>query len=73
MDAPVSGGPQGALNGTLTVMVGGPEGAFRRYIPLLQLIGTNLVHFGPAGQFVHFPPVSVSASVSVSVCIRLYL
>jgi 2-hydroxy-3-oxopropionate reductase len=49
LDAPVSGGERGAIDGTLSVMVGGSEVAFDRATPLLSAIGTNVVHVGPAG------------------------
>jgi 3-hydroxyisobutyrate dehydrogenase len=49
LDAPVSGGTTGAAAGTLTFMVGGAEDAFARALPLLQSMGRNIVHAGPAG------------------------
>ncbi|HEX8167332.1 MAG TPA: NAD(P)-dependent oxidoreductase [Beijerinckiaceae bacterium] len=49
LDAPVSGGPQGAENGTLSIMVGGEEEAFRRARPVLEAMGRTIVHVGPAG------------------------
>ena len=49
LDAPVSGGPQGAQEGTLTVMVGGDSGALRQSVPILQAIGKSVVHVGPSG------------------------
>jgi 2-hydroxy-3-oxopropionate reductase len=49
LDAPVSGGQQGAINGTLSVMVGGPEAVFRRVLPMLEVIGRNIVHVGEHG------------------------
>jgi 2-hydroxy-3-oxopropionate reductase len=49
LDAPVSGGQQGAIDGTLSVMVGGPEAVFRRVLPMLEVIGRNIVHVGDHG------------------------
>ena len=49
LDAPVSGGQQGAIDGTLSVMVGGPEAVFRRVLPLLEVVGRNIVHVGDHG------------------------
>jgi 3-hydroxyisobutyrate dehydrogenase len=50
LDAPVSGGPQGAQDGTLIVMVGGDEDAFQRALPALQAIGNNIQYVGEAGN-----------------------
>ena len=49
MDCPVSGGVGGAENGTLTVMVGGPESALERIMPVLQSIGKKIYHVGDTG------------------------
>jgi 2-hydroxy-3-oxopropionate reductase len=49
LDAPVSGGEQGAVDGTLSVMVGGAAPAFERALPLLRAIGRNIVHVGDNG------------------------
>lgn len=49
LDAPVSGGTQGAEAGTLTIMVGGDAGAFQRVQPLLEAMGKNIFHVGPSG------------------------
>jgi 2-hydroxy-3-oxopropionate reductase len=49
LDAPVSGGPQGAENGTLSIMAGGQEEAFRRARPVLEGMGKTIVHVGEAG------------------------
>ena len=50
LDAPVSGGPAGAENGTLSIMVGGEAGAFDTVRPLLERMGSAVVHHGPAGS-----------------------
>jgi 2-hydroxy-3-oxopropionate reductase len=49
LDAPVSGGDVGARNGTLTIMVGGPEAAFEKAIPLFQATGKAWVLVGESG------------------------
>jgi 2-hydroxy-3-oxopropionate reductase len=49
LDAPVSGGERGAIDGTLSIMVGGPEDAFARAEPLFGALGSTIVHVGPAG------------------------
>lgn len=49
LDAPVSGGVAGAVNGTLTVMVGGDAAALDRVRPVLARFGRKIVHCGPVG------------------------
>ena len=49
VDAPVSGGVAGAAGGTLTFMAGGDEEAFRRALPLFEIMGQKAVHCGAAG------------------------
>lgn len=49
LDAPVSGGPAGALAGSLTVMVGGDEPVFERARPVFEAFGGNVRRCGPAG------------------------
>ncbi|WP_036534045.1 2-hydroxy-3-oxopropionate reductase [Neosynechococcus sphagnicola] len=49
LDAPVSGGDIGAQQGTLSIMVGGEEAAVERALPILQVLGQNIVHMGAAG------------------------
>jgi 2-hydroxy-3-oxopropionate reductase len=53
LDAPVSGGEVGAKNAALTIMVGGPDSAFARALPLFEAMGKNITHVGAengAGQ-----------------------
>jgi 2-hydroxy-3-oxopropionate reductase len=50
LDAPVSGGEVGAKNGTLSIMVGGPEAAFERVRPLFELMGKNITLVGGNGD-----------------------
>jgi 3-hydroxyisobutyrate dehydrogenase len=49
LDAPVSGGPEGAKQGTLAIMCGGREEVFRKAEPVLQSMGKSITHVGPAG------------------------
>ena len=49
LDAPVSGGEKGAIDGTLSIMAGGRTEAFERVLPLLQVLGKNVVHVGGNG------------------------
>jgi 2-hydroxy-3-oxopropionate reductase len=50
LDAPVSGGTPAAAQGTLTIMVGGDEALLERFRPMLQAMGTRIVHVGKVGQ-----------------------
>ncbi len=50
MDAPVSGGDIGAINGTLTIMVGGKEADFAECKPYLEAIGKNITLCGEVGN-----------------------
>lgn len=49
LDAPVSGGDKGAREGTLTIMVGGPEDAYNQALPVLQAMGKKVVRMGESG------------------------
>ena len=49
LDAPVSGGPQGAIDGNLSIMVGGKKKLFEKALPLFQVIGKNITHIGDHG------------------------
>lgn len=49
LDCPVSGGTEGARQGTLSIMVGGDESAMERARPVLEAMGRNIVHMGPVG------------------------
>ena len=50
LDAPVSGGSWGAIEGTLSIMVGGEKSVFDRCLPVFQAMGRNIVHTGPNGM-----------------------
>ena len=49
LDAPVSGGEQGAIEGTLSIMVGGKSKVFNLALPILKCLGKNIVHIGDHG------------------------
>jgi 2-hydroxy-3-oxopropionate reductase len=49
LDAPVSGGDVGAIEGTLSIMVGGEEADFHRAKPLFEAMGKTITHVGPVG------------------------
>jgi 3-hydroxyisobutyrate dehydrogenase len=49
LDAPVSGGESGAIEGTLTIMVGGAEAAYRSALPLFEKLGRRVTHMGGPG------------------------
>jgi len=50
VDAPVTGGVEGAEAGTLAILVGGNAEAFERTLPVLNVLGGNVVHMGPVGS-----------------------
>jgi 2-hydroxy-3-oxopropionate reductase len=49
LDAPVSGGSEGAAKGTLSIMVGGDQADLERARPYLQVMGSAITHVGPIG------------------------
>jgi 3-hydroxyisobutyrate dehydrogenase len=49
LDAPVSGGSEGAQNGTLSIMVGGDESVYEKALPILETMGKTITHVGPVG------------------------
>jgi 3-hydroxyisobutyrate dehydrogenase len=50
LDAPVSGGPQGAASRKLAIWVGGDKAAFDKHKPVLDAIGDQARHIGPIGS-----------------------
>ncbi len=50
LDCPVSGGVEGARDGTLAIMAGGDAQAFERAQPILASLGRTVTHFGPSGS-----------------------
>jgi 2-hydroxy-3-oxopropionate reductase len=49
LDAPVSGGEKGAIDATLSIMIGGDAAAFERAKPIFEVLGKNIVHVGELG------------------------
>jgi 2-hydroxy-3-oxopropionate reductase len=49
LDAPISGGSEGAAKGTLSIMVGGDEASVDRVRPYLDAMGSTITHVGPVG------------------------
>ena len=50
LDAPVSGGETGAVAGTLSIMVGGRQETYEKYLPIFQALGKNIVYMGESGM-----------------------
>ncbi len=50
LDAPVSGGEVGAIEGNLSIMVGGHKEQFERALPLFETLGKNITHVGQHGD-----------------------
>ena len=70
LDAPVSGGDVGAREARLSIMVGGSQPGFEAALPILQKLGTNIVHQGGpgAGQHTKMCNQVVIASTIMGVC-----
>ncbi len=49
IDAPVSGGETGAIEGTLSIMVGAAEDDLRAVQPIFEILGSNIIHVGDVG------------------------
>jgi 2-hydroxy-3-oxopropionate reductase len=50
IDAPVSGGEIGAINGNLSIMVGGQKKIFKKILPILSVLGENITYIGKSGS-----------------------
>ena len=50
IDAPVSGGSEGAANGTLSIMAGGDHTAYEKVLPVFEVLGSRITHIGPSGS-----------------------
>jgi 3-hydroxyisobutyrate dehydrogenase len=50
LDSPVSGGPSGAASGKMAIWVGGDEAVFKRYRPVLDAAGDQVLYIGPIGS-----------------------
>ncbi|MGU3944959.1 NAD(P)-dependent oxidoreductase [Listeria monocytogenes] len=64
LDAPVSGGDIGAKNGTLSIMVGGPEDVFLKVKPIFDILGSSVILQGDAGAGQHTKMVNQIAIAS---------
>ena len=75
LDAPVSGGDIGARQGTLSIMVGGPQEAFEKALPLLEAMGKAITWVGEsgAGQIAKAANQVVVAGTMVAMCEALVL
>lgn len=75
LDAPVSGGDQGAIAGTLAIMVGGAAADVARARPLFEALGSRIVHCGPlgAGQTVKLCNQVAIGGALLGVCEALVL
>jgi 3-hydroxyisobutyrate dehydrogenase len=75
LDAPVSGGEGGAINATLSIMVGGKRGVFDRCLPLFEAIGKTITYCGPsgAGQTTKLCNQVAVAVTNMAVCEALVL
>ncbi len=75
LDAPVSGGETGAINATLSIMVGGKEDVFARCRPLLEALGRTITYCGPngAGQTVKLCNQVIVSLTNLAVCEALVM
>jgi 2-hydroxy-3-oxopropionate reductase len=75
LDAPVSGGEAGAVNATLSIMVGGKKDVFERCRPLLEAMGRTITYCGPigAGQTVKLCNQVIVSITNLAVCEALVL
>ena len=66
LDAPVSGGDIGAINGTLSIMVGGDINIYNKALPILKCLGTTINYMGKAGYGQH---TKMANQIAISGCI----
>lgn len=74
MDAPVSGGEPKAIDGTLSIMCGGPKEIFDEYYELLMVMGTSAIHCGDmngAGNTVKLAN-QIIVAVNIAACAEAY-
>ena len=67
LDAPVTGGERGAIDGALTIMAGGDKAAFDRAMPLFEVMGGTINYQGPAGNGQHCKAanqIGIAANIS---------
>jgi 3-hydroxyisobutyrate dehydrogenase len=70
VDAPVAGGPRGAVAGTIAIMCGGPIEAFTKVRPLFESVSPNIVYCGPTGNG-HIAKL-ISNALSACNCLLTY-
>jgi 3-hydroxyisobutyrate dehydrogenase len=70
IDAPVSGGQVGAINGSLSIMIGGRKEVVDSVLPLFQVVGKNMVYQGKAGSGQHTKMCNqiIIAGTMIGVC-----
>jgi 3-hydroxyisobutyrate dehydrogenase len=70
LDAPVSGGSEGAAKGTLSIMVGGERSQFERALPIFQAMGKTITHVGGhgAGQTVKLVNQVLVVGNAIAMC-----
>lgn len=70
LDAPISGGSEGAARGTLSIMIGGEAGQVARAMPYLEAFGKTITHVGPqgAGQMVKLVNQILVVVTELAVC-----
>jgi 3-hydroxyisobutyrate dehydrogenase len=75
LDAPVSGGSEGAARGTLSIMVGGEESHIGRAMPILQAMGKTITHVGQlgAGQTVKLANQALVVGNCLAMCEALLI
>jgi 3-hydroxyisobutyrate dehydrogenase len=75
LDAPISGGSEGAAKGTLSIMVGGEAAQFERAMPYFQAMGQTITHVGEqgAGQMVKLVNQILCVVTELAVCEALLL
>ena len=75
LDAPVSGGEEGAINATLSIMAGGNEATYERCRPLFEALGKKVVYCGPSsgGQVVKLCNQVIVGLNNLAVCEALVL
>ncbi len=75
LDAPVSGGEGGAINATLSIMVGGKKEVFDKCLPLFEAVGKTITYCGPsgAGQTVKLCNQVAVSVTNMAVCESLVL
>ena len=74
MDAPVSGGEPKAIDGTLSIMCGGPKALFDKYIDVLKVMGASAVHCGDANGAGNTVKLAnqIIVAVNIAACAEAY-